>query len=129
VTTIRETTPGTTEQVTVTATVEDEGEGGDGGDGGDGGGGGSIEEAIALTDEATGLLGEGRPGDALPVALRALEILDGTGHQYEAYANYNAGRALASLERCEEALPYLDRSEQLQGQRDEIDQARSDCGG
>ena len=125
VTTIRETAPGATEQVTVTATVEDEGNEGEGGDGD----GGSIEEAIALTDEATGLLGEGRNEEALAAALRALEILEGTGHQYEAYANYDAGRALASLGRCEEALPYLDRSEQLQGQRDEIDQARSDCSG
>jgi eukaryotic-like serine/threonine-protein kinase len=129
VTTIRETAPGTTEQVTVTATVPQDGEGeGDGGEGG-GEGGGSIEEAIALTDQATGLLGEGRNEEALAAALRALEILEGTGHQYEAYANYDAGRALASLGRCEEALPYLDRSEQLQGQRDEIDQARADCEG
>jgi serine/threonine-protein kinase len=127
VTTIRETAPGATEQVTVTATVEDEGNEGEGGDGA--GDGGSIEEAIALTDEATGLLGEGRNEEALAAALRALEILEGTGHQYEAYANYDAGRALASLGRCEEALPYLDRSEQLQGQRDEIDQARADCDG
>jgi hypothetical protein len=130
VTTIRETAPGTTEQVTVTATVPDEGEGEGEGDGGDGGnGGGSIEEAIALTDQATGLLGEGRNEEALAVALQALETLEGTGHQYEAYANYDAGRALASLGRCEEALPYLDRSEQLQGQREEIDQARADCDG
>jgi hypothetical protein len=132
VTTIRETAPGETEQVTVTATVPAEGDGGEdggdgGGEGGGGEGGGSIDEAIALTDEATGLLGEGRFEEALTVGTRALEILDGTGHQYEAYANYDVGRALASLNRCDEALPYLDRSEQLQGQREEIDQARSDC--
>ena len=37
------------------------------------------------------------------------------------------GNALAELGRCEQALGYLDRSEDLQGQRDEIDEARAKC--
>ena len=37
------------------------------------------------------------------------------------------GKALAELGRCEQALRYLDRSEELQGQRDEIDDARAKC--
>jgi hypothetical protein len=31
------------------------------------------------------------------------------------------------LGRCEEALPYLDRSQQIQGRRSEIDAARAAC--
>jgi hypothetical protein len=39
------------------------------------------------------------------------------------------GKALAELGRCEQALRYLDRSEELQGQRDEIDDAWAKCEG
>ena len=57
----------------------------------------------------------------------ALAPLEGTyrdDFRYEAYANYNAGKALAELGRCEKALAYLDRSQALQGSRSEIDEAR-----
>jgi hypothetical protein len=37
------------------------------------------------------------------------------------------GKALAELGRCEQALRYLDRSEELQGHRKEIDEARKRC--
>jgi Flp pilus assembly protein TadD len=46
---------------------------------------------------------------------------------YEAYAEYDLGLALAQLGRCDEALPHLDRSRQLQGNRKEIVQARKIC--
>jgi tRNA A-37 threonylcarbamoyl transferase component Bud32 len=128
VTTVVQTQPGTTEQVTVTATVPPEEEGGGDGDGGDGDGeGGSVGQGIALTDEATSLLGQDDER-ALALALQAIPMLEGKDRLYEAYARYDAGRALANLGRCEEALPYLDRSEQLQGERKEIRQARKDCG-
>ena len=39
------------------------------------------------------------------------------------------GKALAELGRCEQGLTYLDRSEDLQGPRDEIDAARAKCEG
>ena len=112
--TIERTLPGTTERVTITArapttapvapttasppatTAETEPATG-----------GSIQEGIALTDQATGLMRAGRYGEALPVAQRALSILRGSGHTYEAYANYDVGRSLAELNRCEEAIPYL----------------------
>src|SRR5262249_36391161 len=42
------------------------------------------------------------------------------GFRYEAYANYNLGYTLVQLGRCSDALPYLNRSEQLQGYRSEI---------
>jgi eukaryotic-like serine/threonine-protein kinase len=132
VTTVVQTQPGTTQQVTVTATVpQEEGDGDEGeptGGGAGGGGGGSVDQGIALTDEATGLLGQDDER-ALALALQAIPMLEGKDPLYEAYARYDAGRALVNLGRCEEALPYLDRSEQLQGSRKEIRDARKECRG
>ena len=83
--------------------------------------------------------GPDRPGDepdegtvgtteALPIARRALQQLQGTGETYEGYANYNVGRSLVELDRCDEALPYLDRREQLLGPHPEVTAARRKCG-
>jgi len=80
-----------------------------------------------LTDQATVLLGLGRWAEAEGVSRQALAKLEGSGDLYEAYANYNLGRALVEQGRCDEALPYLDRSEQIQGSRKEIRQARKRC--
>ncbi|MDQ3823818.1 MAG: hypothetical protein M3321_11340, partial [Actinomycetota bacterium] len=87
--------------------------------------GGSGE---ALTDQATALLNRGRYGEALPVAQQGLAKLRGTGRVYEAYANYNVAWALVGLGRCDEAMPYLDASERIQGPRSEIAQRRAECG-
>ncbi len=87
----------------------------------------SVDRAVALTDEGTGLIGSGDYAGALAVMERALPALQGTyrsDFRYEAYANYNYGRSLLGVRRCAEALPYLDRSEQLQGKRREISEAR-----
>jgi serine/threonine protein kinase len=90
----------------------------------------SLDEAVQLTDEATQLLGEERWEEALRTQRRALDALEDTysdDFRYEAYAAYNMGKALAELGRCEQAFRYLDRSEELQGKRDEIDDARAKC--
>ena len=50
------------------------------------------------------------------------------GELYEAYALYDLGAALAALGECKEAVKVLKRSEQIQGQRSEIDSARAQCG-
>jgi serine/threonine protein kinase len=92
----------------------------------------SLDEAVQLTDEATRLLEDERWEDARRTQRRALGALEGTysdDFRYEAYAAYNMGKALAELGRCEQGLTYLDRSEELQGQRDEIDAARAKCEG
>ena len=47
---------------------------------------------------------------------------------YEAYANYNIGRSLAELDRCDEALPYLERREQLLGPHPDVTAAKQQCG-
>ena len=90
----------------------------------------SLEQAVQLTDDATRLLEEEQWEDALKTQRRALKPLEGTyrdDFHYEAYAAYNMGKALAELGRCEQALRYLDRSEELQGHRKEIDEARKRC--
>ena len=116
------TAPGTTERVTVTTQAEEQ----------------PAEEqptaapppqggadGVELTDQATALLNEGRYEAALPVAQRALAALQGSGELYEAYANYNVGKALLELGRCAEAIPYFNRSEQIQGEREEITRDRA----
>ncbi len=87
----------------------------------------SAASGEQLTDQATALLGQGRWPEAEAVARQAVTKLDGSGELYEAYANYNLGRALVEQGRCDEALPYLDRSEQIQGSRREIREARAKC--
>ena len=83
--------------------------------------------ASTLVDQATGLIRQGRYDQALPVAQQALRKLQGSGQIYEAYAEYDVGRSLAELGRCSEALPYIDRSEKLQGHRSELDAVRKQC--
>jgi predicted Ser/Thr protein kinase len=80
-----------------------------------------------LTDQATALLRQGRWQEAETVARQAVAKLEGSGELYEAYANYDLGRALVEQDRCDEALPYLERSEQIQGSRREIREARARC--
>jgi eukaryotic-like serine/threonine-protein kinase len=88
----------------------------------------SIAEAVELTDQATGLMRRGNYAAALPLALKALERLQGTGETYEGYANYDVGRSLAELDRCKEALPYLNRREQLLGAHPDVTAAKRMCG-
>jgi eukaryotic-like serine/threonine-protein kinase len=123
-----ETREGTTVEEVVTTTVqaptaapENEGEGD---------GSVSVEEARALTDEATARLGQGDWEEALRLMEQALPALEGTytdAFRYEAYAEYNIGKALAELGRCDEALPHLERSEDLQGERGPITSAKETC--
>ena len=91
----------------------------------------SIEEAVALTDDSTYALRRGDWSEASQFARKAYAPLRGSysdRFRYEAYVNYDLGRALAELGRCRQALRYLARSEQLQGHRSEIDAAQASCG-
>jgi tetratricopeptide (TPR) repeat protein len=93
----------------------------------------SVEEAAALNDEAFGsYMQQGDYESALPLLEQAVPALRGTyssGFRYEAYAEYNLGKTLAELGRCGEALPHLERSEELQGSRGPITAAKRQCGG
>jgi eukaryotic-like serine/threonine-protein kinase len=90
----------------------------------------SVERAVELNDEAFALMQESRWLEALPLLQRAVPALEGTysdGFRYEAYAEYNLGRTLAELGRCDDAVPHLERSRNLQGNRSEIREALRDC--
>jgi tRNA A-37 threonylcarbamoyl transferase component Bud32 len=119
------TTTAATPTTTAPTTTADE----DGDDGG-GAGGGSYEDGVNFTDQATSLMNQGRYEEAIDPARRAVDVLEGTmssSRPYEAYANYNLGRSLIETGDCDGGLPYLDRSEQLQGARSEITAARAQC--
>ena len=92
-----------------------------------GGGTVSMAEARQLTDQATAAMRNGDYETAVALAEQALTRLSGTGDIYEAYASYDAGNSYAELGDCARALPLLDRSEEVQGQRREIDEARATC--
>jgi tetratricopeptide (TPR) repeat protein len=90
----------------------------------------SVEQAADLNDEAFALMGQGHWLEALPLLERAVRALQGTysdGFRYEAYAEYNLGRTLVELGRCDDAVPHLERSRDLQGNRREIKEALRDC--
>jgi tetratricopeptide (TPR) repeat protein len=87
----------------------------------------SFAQAKALQDESTAAMRRGDYETALSLARRALARLRASGDIYEAYANYNVGRSLIELGNCAEGLPYIDRSEQLQGARTEFAAARARC--
>jgi tetratricopeptide (TPR) repeat protein len=99
---------------------------------GDGASGLTPEEAAALNDVAfTEHMQQGDYAGALPLLRRAVPALRGTysdGFPYEAYAEYNIGKTLAELGRCDQALPHLQRSEDLEGQKAPITQAKEECG-
>ena len=90
----------------------------------------SVEQAAELNDEAFQLMRDGRWREALPLLERAVPALRGTysdDFRYEAYAEYNLGRTLVELGRCNDAVPHLERSRDLQGNRPEIREALRDC--
>ena len=92
----------------------------------------SVEQAADLNDEAFALMRDGRWQEALPLLERAVPALRGTysdSFRYEAYAEYNLGRTLVELGRCDPAVPHLERSRDLQGNRREIKDALRDCRG
>ena len=82
---------------------------------------------VQLTDQATSLLRRRQWAGAEAVARQAVAALAGSGQLYEAYAEYDLGRALAEQGKCDEAVQHLDRSEQLQGSRGPITGARAKC--
>ena len=69
---------------------------------------------------------EGEYGRARPLLDRAVAGLAGTGAITEAYASYNLAFTRFALGSCDGVLPSLDRSEDVQGERREIDALRED---
>ena len=83
-----------------------------------------------LNDRGYSLSQAGDYQAALPLLQQAVRKLRGTGpaDPYEGYANYNAGYALYRLGRCSEAIPYLQRAEQLEPDRHEPRQVLKKAG-
>jgi tRNA A-37 threonylcarbamoyl transferase component Bud32 len=89
----------------------------------------SVDQARALQDESTAALEGGDWERALALAQQALPALQGRDTTYEGYANYNIGRALAELGRCEEALPHLERRVELGGPHPDVERTLERCRG
>jgi tetratricopeptide (TPR) repeat protein len=74
-----------------------------------------------LNDRGYSLVQQGNYAGAIPYLLRAVQALRGTGPSdpYEGYANYNLGYALYRLGRCQDAVRYLRKAQQLEPSRSE----------
>jgi tRNA A-37 threonylcarbamoyl transferase component Bud32 len=64
---------------------------------------------------------------ALPLLEQAVSALQGTGSLDEAYADYNLAFTRFALGTCDGVAGLLDRSQQIQGHRHEIDRLRHDA--
>jgi tetratricopeptide (TPR) repeat protein len=84
----------------------------------------SASEATELNNQAFALMNQGRYSEALPLLERAIVPLRGSGELIEAYTSYNLAKTRLELGRCDDVVSLLDRSEEIQGERSEITQAR-----
>jgi tRNA A-37 threonylcarbamoyl transferase component Bud32 len=86
-----------------------------------GGGGSGGVGGHALNDAGYKKMQGGDYAGAVPLLQQAVRALDGTGPRdpYEAYANYNLGYSLLKLDRCNEAIPYLQEADRLEPWRHE----------
>jgi tRNA A-37 threonylcarbamoyl transferase component Bud32 len=82
------------------------------------------DSGIALNDRGFRLLQAGDARSALPVLESAVAALHGSSSITEAYASYNLATARFTLGRCDGVVSLLDRSQQIQGHRKEIDRLR-----
>jgi hypothetical protein len=93
----------------------------------------SSQSGASLNDSGFALMRRGDYTAALPLLEQAVAKLSGTGDPNEAYAEYNLAYTRFALGQCDGVLQLLDRSEQVQGHRPEINRLRHDarkrCGG
>jgi tRNA A-37 threonylcarbamoyl transferase component Bud32 len=84
--------------------------------------------AASLAQQGYRRLQAGDAAGALPLLQQAAQKLNGTSSIGEAYNDYNLAYALAKTSGCSaQVLSLLDRSQQIQGHRKEIDRLRKDC--
>jgi len=83
-----------------------------------------ARSAEELNDAGFELMQAGDYAAALPLLERSVSGLQGSDTSYEAYASYNLAFTRLALGRCDGVLELLDRSEQVQGERREIDRLR-----
>ena len=125
---VTETRQGETVERTVTesdtVTVEQPGNEGEGGGEEGSGSPGSGQSGAALNDEGFRLLQQGDVNGALPLLESAVSRLQGSSTLAEAYASYNLALARFSLGDCDGVAELLERSQEVQGKRKEIDRLR-----
>ena len=81
----------------------------------------------ALNDRGYSLMQQGNYASALPLLQQSVQALRGSrpSDPYEGYANYNLRYTLYRLGRCSQAVPYLQRAQQLEPDRSEPGQILS----
>jgi len=84
--------------------------------------------ASSLNDRGFTLMQQGDFTSALPLLEQAVAAAEGTGSLTEAYADYNLAFTRFQLGSCDGVLDLLDRSQQVQGHRKEIDRLRKEAG-
>jgi hypothetical protein len=78
----------------------------------------------ALNDAGFTRMRAGDFAGALPLLERAVPKLAGTGALVEAYADYNLAFTRVAVGQCTDVIALLDRAEEVEGHRDEIDRLR-----
>ena len=81
----------------------------------------------ALNNEGYAKIRAGDYTGALPLLEQAVQKLTGSGSTAEAYADYNLAYTRRKLGQCADVLALLDRSQAIQGRRNEIDALRADA--
>ena len=84
-------------------------------------------DPAALNDEGFRKMQAGDFQGALPLLERAVAAAQGAGSLTEAYADYNLAFTRMQLGSCDGVLELLDRSQQVQGERKEIDRLRREA--
>jgi tetratricopeptide (TPR) repeat protein len=84
-------------------------------------------DPVDLSNQGFELMKAGNYQAALPLLEQAVAALSGSGGTAEAYADYNLAATRLALGRCDGVAELLDRSEQLQGKRKEIEKARHEA--
>ena len=82
------------------------------------------EDPSSLNDRGFRLLQQGDAQGALPLLESAVSQLSGSSSITEAYASYNLALARFTLGNCDGVAELLSRSEDVQGERKEIDRLR-----
>jgi len=83
-------------------------------------------DGASLNDQGFLLMQQGDYEGALPLLEAAVDDLAGSGSLAEAYASYNLAFTRFALGTCEGVSELLDRSEEIQGRRSEIDRLERD---
>ncbi len=82
------------------------------------------DDGVALANAGFARMQAEDYAGALPLLERAVAALSGVGTLAEAYASYNLAFTRFALGECNGVVELLDRSEQVQGHRSEIDRLR-----